>query len=267
MKQYKILAFLFAFAMVLSSCEDTNENLVGSRGIAVVPIISDVNPAYYTTDFAETFVKFTVALREGDNVDNAELQVTYEGKTVVLEPITSFPATITLPIVNALAAFDLQESDVDVDDFFIYEVVTTTGGVSSRSLASLKVFVTCVFDPVLTEGSYHVVSDDWEVEGDVTLTADPDNPYLIGVTGLFAMEGGTPNDNVLYLDISSSNFAVTGEKTVLGGPDSPWGPYTGSAYTPISGLYKSCTGTFEMTFAITVDQGSFGNFKFVFTKN
>lgn len=266
MKQYKILAFIFSFAMIFSSCEDTNDNLVGSRGIAVVPVISDVNPAFYTTDFSDTFVKFTVALQDGDAVDRAELQVTYKGQTEVLQEITSFPATITLPAVEAFTALGLTESDVAVDDFFLYQVVTTSGDISTRSLAALKVFVTCEFDPVLSEGSYHVVSDDWEVEGDVTLTADPDDPYKIGISGLFAMEGGAPNDNVLYLNLNPSNFAVTGEKTVLG-PTSPWGPYTGYAYTPISGLYKSCTGSFEMTFGITVDQGGFGNMKFIFTKN
>lgn len=266
MKQYKILTFIFAFAMIFSSCEDTNDNLTGSRGLAVVPVISDVNPAFYTTDFEDTFVKFTVALQDGDTVDRAELQVTYKGKTEVLKDITSFPVTMTLPAVEAFTALGLTESDVAVDDFFLYQVVTTSNGISSRSLASLKVFVTCEFDPVLTEGSYHVVSDTWEVEGDVTFIADPNDPYKIGISGLFEMEGGAPNDNVLYLNINPSNFGITGVKTVLG-PTSPWGQYTGYAYTPVSGLYKSCTGTFEMIFGITVDQGGFGNFKFVFTQN
>ena len=267
MKQYKILTALFAFAVLFSSCEDTNESLVGSRGLAVVPVISDVNPAFYTTDFADTFVKFTVALQEGDTVDSAELQVTYKGKTEVLQPITSFPVTLTLPAVDALAIFGLAESDVKVDDFFLYQVVTTSGNISTRSLASVKAVVTCEFDPILTEGSYRVASDDWDVEGPVTLTADPNDPYKIGVTGLFEVEGGAANDIALYLNINPNNFALTGVKTVIGVGKSPWGPYTNSAFTPVSGVYKSCTGSFEMIFAVSVDQGSFGNYKFVFTKN
>ncbi|MBJ7880211.1 hypothetical protein [Gelidibacter salicanalis] len=266
MKKYKILAFFFAFALIISSCEDTFENRVESRGVAVVPVLSDVNPAFYTTDLSGSFVKFTVALEDGDTVDAAEVQITYEGKTEILQDITSFPSTITVAASDALTALGLTESEVEVDDFFLIQVVTTSGGITTRSLASLKVFVTCEFDPVLTEGSYHVVSDSWEVEGDVTLTADPDDPYLIGVTGLFEMEGGAPNNTVLYLNINPSNFSVSGVKTILG-PTAPWGAYNDYAYTPVSGLYKSCTGSFEMKFAITVAQGGFGSFDFVFTKN
>jgi hypothetical protein len=266
MKQYKILTLLLGLAMMISGCEDTNESLVGSRGLAIVPTISDINPAFYTSDLASSYVAFTVDLEEGDNADSAEIQVTFKGKTAVVQSVESFPSTITLPALDAIEALGISESDVQIDDFFLYHVVTTNEGKSTRSRAALKVFVTCEFDPILTEGSYHVVSDDWQVEGDVTFTADPNNPYLIAVTGLFAMEGGAPNDNVLYLNIDPSNFSVTHETTLLG-PSSPWGAYTNYYYNPVEGLYKSCTGTFEMVFGITVDEGGFGNYKFIFTKN
>ena len=267
MKKHNILYFLFAFTLIFVSCEDTNENLVGSRGVAVVPVISDVNPAFYTTDFADTFVQFTVDLPEGETVDAAELQATFDGKTEVLQSITSFPATINIPASEALAAFNLNESDVEVDDSILFQVVTTSAGISSRSLASLKVFVTCEFDPELSEGSYHFVSEDMETEGDVVFTADPDDPYLIAVSGLFAAEGGNPNDNILYLKINPSDFSVTHDKTLLGTTD-PFGfGYGNYTFAPSSGLYKSCTGNFEMVFAISVNEGSFGNNKYVFTKN
>lgn len=266
MKQYKILTLLLALVTMISGCEDTNESLVGSRGVAIVPTIYDINPAFYTSDLESSYVAFTVDLEEGDNVDSAEVQVTFKGQTAVVQTIESFPATITLPALAAIEALGLSESDVAIDDFFLYHVVTTNEGKSTRSKAALKVFVTCEFDPILTEGSYHVVSADWEVEGDVTLTADPNNPYLIAVTGLYAMEGGAPNSNVLYLTINPSNFTVTHDKTLLG-PSAPWDDYTNYYYGPVSGLYKSCTGSFEMVFGITVDEGGFGNFNFTFTKN
>ncbi|MBD0824164.1 hypothetical protein [Aestuariibaculum marinum] len=266
MKQYKILAILFAFTLAFCGCEDTNDNLVGSRGVAIVPIISNIDPAFYTSNLEASYVEFNVDLEDGDTVDAAEVQVTFNGETAVLQDIESFPATITIPALDAIEALGISESDVEIDDFFLYHVVTTKNGVSSRSTAALKVFVTCEFDPALASGSYHVVSEDWEVEGDVTITADPNNPFLIGIAGIYEMEGGAPNDNILYLNINPSNFNVTGEKTLLG-PSAPWGAYTNYYYTPTSGLYKSCTGTFEMSFAITVDEGSFGSYNFVFTKN
>lgn len=266
MKQYKLIAFLFSFALIISSCEDTNESLVGSRGVAVVPTIADINPAFYTSDLASSYVAFTVDLEEGDTVDSAEVQVTFNGETAVLQNIESFPSTVTITATDAMTALGLTESDVNIDDYFLCHVVTTKGGISTRSSAAIKIFVTCEFDSALTEGSYHVVSEGWEVEGDVTLTADPDNPYLIGISGLYEMEGGAPNDNVLYLTVNPSNFNVTHETTKLGS-SAPWGQYTNYYYGPVSGLYKSCTGSFEMTFAITVDEGAFGNYSFVFTKN
>jgi len=267
MKKYKILTFLVALTLALSGCEDTNDSYIGSRGEAVVPVISKIDPAFYTSDLESSFISFTVDLEEGDTVASAEVEATFGDKTAVLQSIESFPATITIEALDAMEALGVSESDVEIDDYFVFYVVTTTAeGISTRSQAAVKTFVTCEFDPELAEGSYHVVSEDWEVEGDVTLTVDPEDPYRIGISGLYEMEGGAANDNVLYLDIDSSNFSVTADKTLLG-PSAPWGSYTNYYYEAKGGLYKSCTGSFEMTFEITVDEGSFGSYYFVFTKN
>ena len=71
----------------------------------------------------------------------------------------------------------------------------------------------------------------------------------------------------MELNISPTSFEVSGPKSRLG-DKAPWGSYTNYYYQPTSGLFKSCTGTFEMKIAITVDQGSFGGpWTFVFTRN
>lgn len=267
MKYIKLFSLFLSLSFLLNSCEDTNESLVQNRGVAVVPVISDVSPAFYTTDYSDSYIEFKVDLQEGDTVDDAELQVTYKGKTEVIDKIASFPAVINLPAEKVLAVFNLNEDDVKVDDFFLVQVVTSNGGISTRSRASLKVFVTCEFDSDLTVGSYHVISEDMGTEGDVTLTADPDNPYLIAVEGLFEMEGGEPNDVVLYLTINPNNFSVNHDKTLMGVTD-PFGEgYGNYTFSPSSGMYKSCTGTFEMAFAVSVNEGSFGVNKYIFTKN
>ncbi|SCD21760.1 hypothetical protein PSM36_2971 [Proteiniphilum saccharofermentans] len=264
---YSSLVLVFVF--LLGACEDTNENLVAQRGVAVVPAISDVEPAFFTTDFDNTFIQFNVSLPEGESVDAAEIQATFKDKTATIQPISSFPATIKLPARDVMNKLGLNDNDVDVENNneFSFYVVTTTNGVTTRSkTGAVKVLVTCEFDPELAVGSYHVVSSSWEVEGDVTFTADPDNPYKIYVSGLYEMEGGEPNDHVLELNISPTSFEVTGPTSKLG-PETPWGTYTNYYYTPTQGIYRSCTGAFEMQFRITVDEGSFGTFNFIFTRN
>lgn len=270
MKRVKIYSSLFlVFLFLLGACEDTNENLVKERGIAVVPTISNMEPAFYTTDFDNTYVQFDVDLPQGTKVDAAEIQASFKGKTVTIQPITSFPATVKLPARDVMNKLGLTDKDVDVvkNNEFIFYVVTTSNGVTTRSrTGAAKVLVTCEFDPAMTIGSYHVVSNDWEVEGDVTFTADPNNPYKIYVSGIYEMEGGAPNENLLELNISPTSFEVTGPRSKLG-PKAPWGQYTNYYYQPTQGIYRSCTGTFEMKFAITVDEGGFGTYNFIFTRN
>jgi hypothetical protein len=272
----KKIKYLFSSLILLSllvsviSCENTNENLVKERGVAVVPGISNLEPAFYTTDFENTFIEFDVDLPEGETVDEAELYATFNGKTALIQPITSFPITITLKLQDVMTKLGLTENDVDVVDnnLFDFNIRTTSGGITTTSKAgAMRIFVTCEFAPAMAVGSYNFVTNDWDAEGDVTFTADPNDPYKIFVTGIYAAEGGEPNDLAMELNISPTSFEVSGPKSRLG-DKAPWGSYTNYYYQPTSGLFKSCTGTFEMKIAITVDQGSFGGpWTFVFTRN
>lgn len=268
MKQINILAFFFALTLILGGCEDTNENLVGSRGMSVMPEISAINPAFFTSDIANSYIAFTVALPEGETVDAAEIQVMYKGKTSVLKPIKSFPANITVPASEVVKSLGISENDVAIGDSFTIYVVTTTNGVTSRSPAALVVNVTCEFDTNLTTGSYHVVSSDWQVEGDVTVTADQANPFKLNIIGLQEMEGLVNNGNNLVLTIDPFSFKMSGSKTILAADLLPWKlSYTNYYYDPIGGLYNSCDGSFTMQVKIGIDQGSYGTFNFKFTRN
>lgn len=263
---YSVL--ILFFVMFLGACENTNEILIKERGVAVVPGITNLEPAFYTTDFDNTYIQFDVDLPEGESVDKAEIHAVFKGKSALIEQIPSFPAEVNLPIRDVMTKLGLSDDEVDVVDNneFDFFVVTTSNGVTTRSkTGAIKVLVTCEFDPELAVGDYHVVSGAWEVEGSVTLTADPDDPFKIYVSGLYEMEGGEPNDNLLELNISPSSFEISGPKSNLG-PEAPWGAYTNYYYTPTSGIYRSCTGTFEVNISVTVDEGGFGTFGFVFTK-
>jgi hypothetical protein len=65
------------------------------------------------------------------------------------------------------------------------------------------------------------------------------------------------------LEVNELNFDVVAVKTVLA--SAAWS-YTNFAYAG-SGKLNTCDGTFEIFFTITVDQGSFGSYDFVLTKN
>jgi len=273
MKKIKYLFssfILLSLLFLVTSCENTNEILVKERGVAVVPGISNLEPAFYTTDYENSYIEFDVDLPEGETVDNAELYATFNGKTALIQPLTSFPAHISLKIEDVMNKLGLTENDVDVVDnnLFDFNIRTTSDGVTTTSKAgAIRILVTCEFDPALAVGSYHFVSNYWEAEGDVTFTADPDDPYKIFVTGIYAAEGGAPNDLAMELNISPTSFEVTGPKSRLG-DKAPWGAHTNYYYEPTNGLFKSCDGTFEMKIAITVDQGSFGGpWTFKFTRN
>lgn len=263
-------SLLLVFVFLLGACEDTNENLVQQRGVAVVPSISNVEPSFFTTDFDNAFVQFDVNLPEGTSVDAAELHASFKDKTALIQPITSFPSTIKLTAREVMNKLGLSDQQVDVVDNnqFNFFVQTTSNGVTTRSrTGALRTLVTCEFDEALAVGDYRVVSADWDVEGDVTLTADPDDPYKIYVAGLFEMEGGAPNDNLLELNISRTSFEIEAAAKQILGSTTPWASvYTDYGYTVRGGLFKSCDGTFDVQVQITVAQGSFGNFNFTFRR-
>lgn len=268
MKKLHILSILFAIAFLFGGCEDTNQDLLGPRGVAVIPTMTEPQPAFFTSDFENSRVSFTVDLNEGDEVDSAEVQISYKGKRVTFQQIESFPSDINISILDAIEALGISEADVKIDDSFFVEVVTEANGVTSRSLASVLVNVTCFYDEALTTGSYHVISEDWQVEGNVTITADPDDPYILYIEDMAEMEGLVGNGNKIKLNVSPNSFKMSGPSSTIAADLAPWGlPYTGYTYTPVGGLYKSCDGSFNLQVKITVDQGSFGVYNFAFTRN
>ncbi len=269
MKIYKIFGLFLSLSLLFVGCEDTNENLVGSRGVGIVPGIVDLNPAIFDSKNLEnTYVQFNVELTEGDVAEKAVIVASYNGnnaKVEVLE-ITSFPANVQLFSSEIANKLGIPIASIQNGDVFTFEMYFTSNGRVTTSSTVLNVDVACAFNPALAVGSYKVVSAAWEVAGDVTFTADENDPYKIYVSGLFAMEGGDANDNVLELNIDPLSYKVDFKKTSLGST-APWGAYTNYYYSPGSGLYKSCDGAFEMQFAISVDEGAFGTFGFVFTRN
>jgi hypothetical protein len=157
-------------------------------------------------------------------------------------------------------------AQVELGDIFSFEVVTVIGGKSYYSSAAFNAPVVCAYNPALVSGSYHAVSAGWAVEGDVTITVDPEDDYIVYVAGLETIDGVNEDLGPLKMIVNPLDFSVTAVKTVLASVVT-WNPnYTNMAYEG-SGILNTCTGTYEMFYTITVDQGSFGGYAFTLTKN
>jgi hypothetical protein len=266
MKQINIFAFFFAFTLLFGGCEDTNENLVGSRGVAVVPLISNLNPAVFDSkDLENTFVEFKLDIEPGAVLEDATIKVSINGQKerVDYAKITTFPQTVKILAKDAAAKLGLGLTDIKLGDIVNVEIWTTSNGKTYQTSAGFNAAVVCAYDPDMVSGSYHAVSASWGSEGDVTITVDPTDPFIVYVAGLEAIEGLVEDKGPLKMIVNPLNYAVTAVKTVIA--SDAWG-YHNIAYAG-SGTLNTCSGTYQMMFAISVDEGSFGNHAFTLTKN
>jgi hypothetical protein len=271
MKKINIIFLLFACLLVMVSCEDSNENLVGSRGENIVPTFLNLTPkAPSFIDVENDSVTFSLVLLEGDKVDDAAIKVTYDGKSAILRNLSLSQDTLDVKIFGSelLTALGITKDDVALGTSFLINVTTTLNGVTTCSPASFWIKLPCKFNANLSNGSYHEVSADWQVEGDVKFVADENDPYTIYIQGLQSVEGLTGNGNSVEIHINPASFAVTGGATVLAEDLSEWGyDYTNYTFELLSGNYSSCEGTYVLIFDIYADQGGWGSYAFTFTKN
>lgn len=265
MKKINILAFFFTLALLLGSCEDTNENLVGLRGNAVVPLISDVNPAVFdSNDLTNTFVEFKLDVEDAALLENAIVKVSLNGQKerADLATITSFPATVKIKMTDVVAKLGKNINTIVLGDIINVEVWSTSDGAVYQTSAVFDAAVVCAYDPLRVTGSYHAVSTSWGSEGDITITVDPTDPFIVYVAGLEAIEGLDEDKGPLKMVVNPLNYAVTAVKTVLA--SDAWG-YHNIAYEG-TGTLNTCDGTYQMLYAVSVDEGGFGKHPFTLTK-
>lgn len=261
MKTYKILGFIAAMVLTFASCETEVIDPAGERGVGIATAITDVNPAIFVAgNLDESYTEFNVIAEDGISYDEAYIVVSFNGvsQRTKIKDISTFPQSIVITAEEAAAALGMTIADVESQDYFVFEVEVKVGSKIYRSNGGVTINVVCPFDPELVHGSYTAVSADWGVNGDVTITVDPDDPYKVYVAGLAALDGLTEDLGPLEMNINPLNFQVEAVKTALA--SAAWS-YTNFSYAG-SGVFNSCTGEYEMLFAITVDQGSFGSYSF-----
>jgi len=265
MKKIKILGLIVTLIIVLFSCEEEKDP-AGLRGVAVIPTITDINPAIFDSkDLENSYIEFKVDLLGGAQVDNVTIVGSYNGNLERIEivEVSTFPSTVRILSSDAAQKLGIALGDIHNGEVFTFEAITTNNGTTTRSNAAINVPVACAYDVNLATGSYHSVSDDWASEGDITITADPADQYTLYVSGLEEMEGLVEDQGPLVMHINPIDYSVVADKTVLA--SDAWG-FHNIAYEG-TGVYSSCDGSFVMYFEISVDEGSWGTYQFTFTRN
>ncbi len=273
MKHFNIVAIFFALTLLLvGGCEDTNVNLVEQRGVAVNPLISNLNPAVFdSNDLENTFVEFKLDVTDKTLLSDAVVKVSLNGKLERADylTVTTFPQTVRISMKDAAAKLNIGLDKIKLGDILNVEIWTTSNGKVYQTSAAFNAGVVCPYFRDEIIGSYHSVSTDWNSEGDITITADPTDEFIVYVAGLEAIDGLNEDKGPLKMTINKLNYSVTAVKTVLASSTLGWGPtqnYHNIAYEG-SGTLNTCNGTYEMNFTISVDEGVFGtNQKFTFTK-
>jgi hypothetical protein len=265
MKKIKTLGLIITFIMMSLSCEKLPDP-AGRRGVAVVPGITDLDPGIFDSkDLENSYIEFDLSVPDGSQVDKITIQGSYQDTLarVTITELTSFPATVTISAADAAQKLGIELNDISNGDVFLFELVTTAYGITTRSSAVLAIPVACAYDVDLATGSYHVVGGDWGSEGNVTVTADAGDPYKIYVSGLEEIEGLTEDLGPLVMYINPATYAVNVPKKAIA--SDAWG-YHNIAYEGY-GTYSSCDGSYAMIFTITVVEGTFGTYEFTFTRN
>lgn len=261
MKRIKILGLTIILVTLLFGCEEAKDP-AGHRNVGIVPLLTDVNGMFISGE-PSSFVQFKVDLQSGATVESAQIVVSSgdEFQRVKIADISSFPSDFTFTLGDITGKI----GEINEGEVIYIEVVTTRDGVTTRSNAALAQIVFCMYNVSMATGSYHSVSPptEWNSEGDISITADPDDQFTVYVTGLETIEGLDEDQGPLVMHIDPATFDVVADKTVLA--SDAWGE-TNIAYEG-SGSYNSCSGLYEMIFNISTDQYDYGPFQFTFTRN
>jgi hypothetical protein len=265
MRKINILGLIFTLIMMFSGCEK-DKDPAGLRGKAVIPIISNINPAIFDSrDLEHSYVEFKVDVPAGTHSDKIVIQGSYQSnhERIALKELTSFPATVRILSSDVAQKLGITLADISNGAVFTLELITTANGTTTRSGAVLFIPVACAYDVNLATGSYHAVSD-WPSENDVTITSDANDPYTVYVLGLATIDDIVEDLGPFVMHINPINYEVTTEPKLLA---SDYFGYGGVTYSG-SGTYSSCDGSFTLNIDISIGNfGSQGIYQFNITRN
>ena len=265
MKKIRKIGIVITLLMIVNSCEELPDP-AGLRGVAVVPAIEDVDPGIFDSkDLENTYVQFVITVPEGSDPEKITVMGSFRDnfERVLLTEYTTFPATVTLKAADVAQKVGVSLNEIVNGDVFTFELLTKANNLATYSTAVLLVPVACAYDVALATGGYHAVSD-WPSENDVTIAADPADPYTIFITDLGAIDGITEDNGPFVLHIDPATYNITCETKTLASDYYGYGAVTYSGY----GVYSSCDGAYMLYIDISVGAyGSQGVYLFEMTRN
>lgn len=301
---FKYMSIL-TIALIAFSCEfDENGRMPNDMEDACFPYIefdAETSSPFINLSTPEGYVlNGTInILFEDVAFDKLKLVVAYNGgydmPYVLEDNIKSFPYEISVTsedLVSAVAELASISDFAEGDVLHVY-VIPTIGGteyppyqilggktfntISSsiyQNLGAIKginnadvvINVPCELTPASLPGTYYMASDDWGAYGNVTIEADPENPYKVYIYGIAEAEGLVDLGNGLPITIDPVTYKATAERTTLAADLAPWGlSYVDYFYNPVSVTYNTCDGSFSLLTYIGVSIGGWGNFNYKFT--
>ena len=266
--------YFFAIVSVLffiTTCKDTNENMVQERGVYFIPQLTKVSPSYFLPEIEDSYVGFNLALSQGEALDKVQIEVVHKTKSAILREVTVPVGGVDVKVTakeihNALS---LTDDDYNLGNVYYLYFITVQDGKPHRSTTKISLQVVCPFEPEMLVGTFDYESEDWEEEGgDLTFEADPKNPYKIYINGYPQSEGLSGNGNRIELNVNPNTLNITGPKTIIANNLAEWGlpNYLNYTFEPIRGKFDACTETYTIIFVISVNLGSWGENEFIFTK-
>ena len=260
MKKIRKTGLIITLILLSVSCEELPDP-AGLRGVAVVPAIEDVDPGIFDSkDLENSYVEFVVTVPEGESPQKISVLGSYQDnfERVVITEATSFPATIRIKSSDAAQKLGISLGSIANGDVFVFELQTLANNLATRSSAILRIPVACAYNVAVATGDYHAVSD-WPSENDVTIEADPDDPYTILVTDLGAIDGIDEDNGPFVLHINPATYNIVAETKTLASDYYGYGAVTYSGY----GSFSSCDGSYVLYIDISVGAyGSQGVYRF-----
>ena len=290
-KYFLILVGLTVF--LFSSCEDEDAIKLPEITKGAIPYFAKVEPSDQNIDVLNKglfLTKYSIQFGEeegNDLVQSATLVASYNGGTPTEFPgkISSFPTEFEISTDDILNSFGITLDDINKGDQMIFGVnllmkdgqvlpaFSATGNfgysptlrATERNNIYFTVNVVCAYDPAFVTGSYNAKDDRWDIDADITIDIDPNDPYRVWVTGLAAANGLTGDKEPLEMIIDPNTFEVSVKKQAIAS-DVPPTTYKDFSYEG-TGMLNTCNGTYQMNFKISVNVGSYGDFIYTFTKN
>lgn len=300
MKSIYYIITLIVGVMLLNGCEtDTNGPMPDTfeeAGVAYMVLDESSSGLINLNDVDAFNFAGSIDLLFEPAYDKLTLMVAYNGDHdnagILVDNITSTPHDFSVSMSDVISAVSSIGSvdDVEIGDYFIFYVNVTIGGKvypvykmvagkairtigsgvisslaaleGSDALTDVRIDVPCGYDVEKVTGDYIAYSGPWLVEGPITITADPEDPFVVYVSGLAELDGLVEDQGPLKMIIDPNSYNVSAPKQALA--TEVWLGYKDLSYGG-SGRLNTCNGVYTMDFEITVNLGSYGSYPFTFT--